>query len=87
VYLLHPLLIEVYHWLPMTRHPHPFPVQVLLAAAFVAVLLGCCALSYRFVEAPMQRQGRKVAAWLEHWFGPDTVPEPVGQRAMEPAGR
>ncbi|HWG64412.1 MAG TPA: acyltransferase [Streptosporangiaceae bacterium] len=87
VYLLHPLLIEVYHWLPVTRHPHPFPVQLLLAAAFVAVLLGCCALSYRFIEAPMQRQGRKFAAWLEHWFGPDTVPEPVARRAMEPAGR
>ena len=87
VYLLHPLLVEVYHRIPATRHPHPFPVQVLLAAAFVAVLLGCCALSYRFVEAPMQRQGRKVTAWLEHWFGPDTVPEPVRQRAMEPAGR
>ena len=87
VYLLHPLVIEVYHRIPATRHPHPFPVQVLLAAAFVAVLLGCCALSYRFVEAPMQRQGRKVTAWLEHWFGPDTVPDPVRRRAMEPTGR
>ncbi len=87
VYLLHPLLIEVYHRIPLTRHPHPFPLQVLLAAAYVAVLLGCCALSYRFVEAPMQRQGRKFTAWLERWFGPDTVPEPVARRAMEPAGR
>jgi peptidoglycan/LPS O-acetylase OafA/YrhL len=88
VYLLHPLLIEVYHHIPFTRHPHPFPVQALLAAAFVAVLLGCCWLSYRFVEAPMQRQGRKVAAWLDKWFGPDTAgAQPVRRRVPEPAGR
>jgi peptidoglycan/LPS O-acetylase OafA/YrhL len=74
VYLLHPLLIEVYRRIPLTRHPHPFPEQVLLAAAFVAVLLGCCWLSYRFIEAPMQRLGRKFAAWLEYWFGPDSIP-------------
>ena len=22
----------------------------------------------------MQRQGRKFAAWLEYWFGPDSIP-------------
>ena len=38
------------------------------------ILLACCWLSYRFIEAPMQRQGRKFAAWLEYWFGPDSIP-------------
>ncbi len=74
-YLLHPLLISIYNWIPLTQHPHSFPEQVLLAAAFLAVLLGCCALSYRFIEAPMQRRGKRLAAWLETWFGPDTIPE------------
>jgi peptidoglycan/LPS O-acetylase OafA/YrhL len=88
VYLLHPLLISIYNWVPLTQHPHPFPVQVLLAAAFLAVLLGCCALSYRFLEAPMQRQGKKLTVWLETWFGPDTMPrEPVEAPAVESAVR
>lgn len=89
VYLLHALLIEIYTRIPLTRHPHPFPVQVLLAAAFLAVLLGCCWLSYRFVEAPMQRLGRKCARWLDTWFGPDPVParrpsRPEPARSREP---
>jgi len=82
VYLLHPLLITLYNWIPLTQHPHPFPEQVLLAAVFMGVLLGCCALSYRFIEAPMQRQGKKLAVWLETWFGPDTMP---GERVDAPA--
>lgn len=92
VYLLHPLLVEVYQRIPLTQHPHPFPEQMLLAAAFVAVLLGCCWLSYRFVEAPMQRQGRKFAAWLEYWFGPDSIPahhqpqQQVSRPFAEPVG-
>jgi len=97
VYLLHPLLVELYRRIPLTRYPHPFPEQVLLAAAFVTVLLGCCWLSYRCIEAPMQRQGRKFAAWLEYWFGPDSIPahhrrqlqhqQPVSRPAAEPVAR
>ena len=74
VYLLHPLLVSLYNQIPMTRHPHPFPEQLALAAAFLAALLGGCWLSHRFIEAPMQRQGKRFAAWLEYWFGPDSVP-------------
>jgi peptidoglycan/LPS O-acetylase OafA/YrhL len=86
VYLLHPLLVSLYNHIPLTRHPHPFPEQVLLAAAFLAVLLGCCWLSYRFIEAPMQRQGRRFAAWLEYWFGPDSIPRHhQQQQASRPA--
>ena len=74
VYLLHPLLVSLYNHIPLTQHPHPFPVQLALAAAFLALLLACCWLSYRFIEAPMQRQGRRFAAWLECWVGPDVSP-------------
>ena len=74
VYLLHPLLISLYNHVPLTQHPHPFPEQLVLAGAFTMILLACCWLSYRFIEAPMQRQGRKFAVWLETWFGPDSIP-------------
>jgi len=74
VYLLHPLLVSLYNHIPLTQHPHPVPEQLALAAAFLAVLLACCSLSYRFIEAPMQRQGRRFAAWLEYGVGPDLIP-------------
>jgi hypothetical protein len=35
----------------------------------------------------MQRQGKKLAVWLETWFGPDAVPEQVTRPAVEPAAR
>jgi peptidoglycan/LPS O-acetylase OafA/YrhL len=71
VYLLHPLLIDVYESVPLTRGQHPLGVQVALTAGFLAVLLACCALTYYLVEAPMQRAGRRVAARLDARFGPD----------------
>jgi peptidoglycan/LPS O-acetylase OafA/YrhL len=86
VYLLHPLLVEIFKRIPLTEHPHPLPEQVLLAAAFLAVLLGCCWLSHRFVETSMQRQGRRFAAWLDTYLGPDTVLA-VPAAAAAPAAR
>jgi peptidoglycan/LPS O-acetylase OafA/YrhL len=71
VYLLHPLLIDVYGSIPFAQSPHPAGLQLVLAAAFLAALLGCCALTYYLVEAPMQRLGRRVTAWLDNRFGPD----------------
>ena len=91
VYLLHPLLVEIYKRIPLTEHPHPLPEQLLLAAAFLAVLLACCWLSHRFVESSMQRQGRRFAAWLDTYLGPDTVlataagPGPAATAAPSPA--
>jgi peptidoglycan/LPS O-acetylase OafA/YrhL len=64
VYLLHPLLYDAYRAGPFASRPHPFPVQLALAAVFVAVLLGCCTLSYRLIEAPAQRLGRRLARSL-----------------------
>src|ERR1700722_2175687 len=49
VYLLHPLLIESYHHFTWTRHHHPFWLQVLLAAAFLAVLIAVSSVTYLLV--------------------------------------
>ena len=79
VYLLHPALIEVYTSLPWTRNVNYVPTELILAAVFVAVLLVCCGLTHRCIEAPMQRLGRRVAAWLDARFGPD-APRPPRSR-------
>jgi peptidoglycan/LPS O-acetylase OafA/YrhL len=76
VYLLHPALIEAYASVPFTQNENFVPMELLLAAAFVAVLLTCCGLTYRFIEAPMQRLGRRVGARLDARFGPDTPDTP-----------
>ena len=47
------------------------PKELILAAVFVSVLLVCCGLTHRCIEAPMQRMGRRVAARLDARFGPD----------------
>jgi peptidoglycan/LPS O-acetylase OafA/YrhL len=49
------------------------PTELLLVVVFVLVLLACCGLTHRFIEAPMQRLGRRVARRLDVRFGPDTV--------------
>lgn len=74
VYLLHPLLLGVYRHIPATKGPHPLLVQAALAAGFAAALLVVCGVTYRAVEAPMQAQGRRLAAWLDQRFGPDQLP-------------
>ena len=74
VYLVHPLMVEVFRRLKITQGPHPFPEQLLMVGVFLVILLALCWLTHRFVESPMQRQGRRVAGWLETWFGPDTLP-------------
>jgi peptidoglycan/LPS O-acetylase OafA/YrhL len=73
VYLLHPLMVEVFRRLSITQGPHPLPVQLLMVAVFLAILLVLCWLSHRFVEVSMQRQGRRLAGWLDTYLGPDTI--------------
>jgi peptidoglycan/LPS O-acetylase OafA/YrhL len=46
---------------------------LLLVAVFLLVLLVCCGLTHRLIEAPMQRLGRRVTRRLDVRFGPDTV--------------
>ena len=76
VYLLHPALIEAYASVPFTQNENFVPMELLLVAAFVTVLLGCSGLTHRFIELPMQRLGRRVAARLDARFGSDARPLP-----------
>ena len=71
VYLLHPVLLGVYWHVSWSHQDHSIPVQLVVTAAFLAVLLGSCWMTYRWVEAPAQRLGKKVAIRLESRFGPD----------------
>jgi peptidoglycan/LPS O-acetylase OafA/YrhL len=73
VYLLHPALIEVYSSVPWTQNENFLPMELFLVAVFVSVLLVCCWLTHRFIEAPMQRLGRRIAARLDTRFGPDVL--------------
>jgi peptidoglycan/LPS O-acetylase OafA/YrhL len=71
VYLLHPLLIDIYQRLPPGQHDNmPLGVQVLVAVAFVAVLIAVSSLTYLFAEQPMQRLGRRLSNGLAR----DAVP-------------
>ena len=82
VYLLHPALIEIYRYLPWTAH-HPFGIQVLIDALFLAILIAVCSVTYLLVERPMQNLGRRLGRQLDARFGPDRFP--VRMRVPEPA--
>ena len=77
VYLLHPLVNEVYHHFTWTRQPHHFWEQVLLAAAILAVVLALGSATYLCVERPMRNVGRRLGRWLDAQFGPDRIPDTV----------
>jgi peptidoglycan/LPS O-acetylase OafA/YrhL len=81
VYLLHPALIEIYRHLSWTAH-HPFWVQALVDALFLAILIAVCSATYLLVERPMQGVGRRLAKQLDARFGPDRFQ--VRMRAPEP---
>jgi peptidoglycan/LPS O-acetylase OafA/YrhL len=87
VYLLHPLLIEIYHHYSWTRHHHHFWLQVLIAAVFLIVLIGVSSVTYLFVERPMQNVGRRLGRWLDAQFGPDRAPSKVPDPEPAMAGR
>ena len=84
IYLLHPLVTEVYHHYHWTRHHHHFWRQALLAAGIMAAVIAVSSLTYLFVERPMQNLGRRVGRWLDAQFGPDRVPAKV-PAAAQPA--
>ena len=44
-----------------------------MVAVFVSVLLVCCGLTRRFIEASMRRLGLRVAGRLDARFGPDVL--------------
>ena len=88
VYMLHPIVLNGYRSIGVFHRPHPFGVQVLLAAGIVAAVLACAALTYYFVEAPMQGVGQRFARLLRARFGPDAITEsvPVPDAAAAAAG-
>jgi peptidoglycan/LPS O-acetylase OafA/YrhL len=86
LYLLHPVLIEAYDSVPWTRNQNFVPMELLLVAVFVLVLLVCCGLTHRFIEAPMQRLGRRVGGRLDARFGPDGVAVPADSVAVRADG-
>ena len=63
VYLLHPLVFDAYRSVPVLHRKHTMPDQYLFFAGLLAVIIGLSALTYYLVEKPMQRLGRRVAAW------------------------
>jgi peptidoglycan/LPS O-acetylase OafA/YrhL len=63
VYLLHPLVFDAYRSIPVLHRKHTMPDQFLFFAGLLAVIIGLSALTYYLVEKPMQRLGRRVAAW------------------------
>jgi peptidoglycan/LPS O-acetylase OafA/YrhL len=81
VYLLHPLLIEVYYHSPWRAHHHSFGMQVWLFILFLVVLVAASSVTYLLVERPMQVAGRRVARWLDARFGPDRVSAPEVRHA------
>jgi peptidoglycan/LPS O-acetylase OafA/YrhL len=85
IYLIHPMLIEAYTAVPVTRNENFVPMELGLVAAFVLALLICCGMTQHFIEAPMQRLGRRIARRLDVRFGEDLSrrgrPEPIGRPA------
>jgi hypothetical protein len=69
VYLLLPLVLDLYDAIPFPRsYQHQDWLQAGVSVVFLAALLGCSALTYYLVEAPMQRLGRRVTARLDARF-------------------
>jgi len=77
LYLLHPLIIEVYHHLYPSRQ-HTFGVQVLIAAGLLALIIAICSVTYLAVERPAQGLGRRVGRRL------DAATDPTGSRPRCP---
>jgi peptidoglycan/LPS O-acetylase OafA/YrhL len=86
LYLLHPLIIEVYHHLYPSRQ-HTFGVQVLIAAGLLALIIAVCSVTYLAVERPAQGLGRRVGRRLDARFGPDRIPAAVPAQEPAMAGR
>jgi peptidoglycan/LPS O-acetylase OafA/YrhL len=69
VYLLHPLVFNVYRSIPVLHHRHTMPDQVLFFAGLLAVIIALSALTYYLIEKPMQRLGHRVAARFPNTAG------------------
>jgi peptidoglycan/LPS O-acetylase OafA/YrhL len=76
VYLLHPLVVEVYHHFNPSRQHH-FWIQVLISVGLLVIVVALSSVTYLYVERPMQNVGRRVGRWLDARFGPDRMPAVV----------
>ncbi|MFI7465053.1 acyltransferase family protein [Nonomuraea sp. NPDC049646] len=65
IYLLHPLLLESVEFFVPDPSAVPVAVRLTLLVAVYAVLLGLCALTWRWVELPAQRLGRRLISQAE----------------------
>jgi peptidoglycan/LPS O-acetylase OafA/YrhL len=81
VYLLHPLVFDAYRSVPVLHRKHTTPDQVLFFAGLLAVIIALSALTYYLIEKPMQRLGRRVAAWA----GYPTEPAPADAASADGA--
>jgi peptidoglycan/LPS O-acetylase OafA/YrhL len=59
VYLLHPLVFDAYRSVPALHRAHTLPVQALMFAGCLTVIIALSAVTYYSVEKPMQRLGRR----------------------------
>jgi peptidoglycan/LPS O-acetylase OafA/YrhL len=79
-YLLHPLVYQ-YKDAPWFAGNLGFGPRLGYFVLWVIILLAGSWATYRFVEAPFQRMGRRVTAAVDQRFGPDaTVGTPEGAR-------
>jgi peptidoglycan/LPS O-acetylase OafA/YrhL len=77
VYLVHYVLIELLRpVLTGLGNRLPALAEVPVAAAYLGLVGGVSWLTYRFVEVPGQRFGRRVARWLTARWGSDAAPAP-----------
>ncbi|GAA4100294.1 acyltransferase family protein [Nonomuraea soli] len=77
LYLLHPLLLQAAR--QVVAEDGPLAVRLAVLAAAVAALLGLSALTWRWVEAPAQRLGRR---WVNRQAG-----HPAGQEVSQGVSR
>jgi len=81
VYLLQSIVFDAYRSIPVLHRKHTMPDQVLFFAGLLVVIIGLSALTYYFVEKPMQRLGRRVSArfsYAAETGSGDTAPVPDG---------
>jgi peptidoglycan/LPS O-acetylase OafA/YrhL len=70
VYLLLPAMLDLYDSIPFPpSYQHQAWLQAGVSIVFLAALLACSTMTYYLVEAPTQRLGRRVAAWLDSRLG------------------
>jgi peptidoglycan/LPS O-acetylase OafA/YrhL len=74
IYLIHPLLIQVYWHYALRGHKFTDGMQLVMTALFLVILVAISSVTYLLVERPMQAVGKRVAHWLDERYGPDLMP-------------